>query len=533
MKRTVKLMTRTLLGALPAALALSLAPAAAETFRYAHVGDVNTLDPYQFDETVQLGFLGNIYEPLVGRGTPAMQLEPALATSWELVEPTRWRFHLRKGVKFHNGNDFTAEDVIFSAERARHPNSQVGYRYGGVTEIVAVDDYTVDMVSENPNPFIINNFFYLYIMDKEWAEEHETVIPAAMGAAGEAYANLHANGTGPFKVVRRVPDVETVVEPFDGWWGEKTHNITQAIFRPISSDPTRVAALLSGELDLIYPVPIQDVARIDGNDGTYVLSGPENRSIFLILDLWRDELLYSDIKGKNPFADTRVRKAVYQAIDIEAIIRTVMRGQATPALGAALSPTVYGYPHHLERHPFDLDAAKALLGDAGYADGFSVTLDCPNDRYVNDEEVCQAIVSMLAKAGIEVALNAQTKGLHFGKIAKQGGWDTSFALVGFGPGNFDAASIHNLILRCRSDAGGAWNIAGFCDPEMDKMYDTLVMEVDPAVRDPLLEQVWDRVHEEVLYIPLHLQNLAWGVRDGVTVVQRPDNVVMLNHVTMQ
>ena len=273
-------MTRTTRGILSAAaaaaLALSLGPAAAETFRYAHVGDVNTLDPYQFDETVQLGFLGNIYEPLVGRGTPAMQLEPALATSWELVEPTRWRFHLRKGVKFHNGNDFTAEDVIFSAERARHPNSQVGYRYGGVTEIVAVDEYTVDMVSEKPNPFLINNFFYLYIMDKDWAEEHDAVIPAAMGAAGEAYANLHANGTGPFKVVRRVPDVETVVEPFDGWWGEKKHNITQAIFRPISSDPTRVAALLSGELDLIYPVPIQDVARVDRNDGTFVLSGPEN-----------------------------------------------------------------------------------------------------------------------------------------------------------------------------------------------------------------------------------------------------------------
>ena len=277
------------------------------------------------------------------------------------------------------------------------------------------------MISENPNPFLINNFFYLYIMDKDWAEEHGAAIPAAMGAAGEAHANVNANGTGPFRVVRRVPDVETVVEPFDGWWGEKKHNLTQAIFRPISSDPTRVAALLSGELDLIYPVPIQDVSRVDRNDGTFVLSGPENRSVFLIVDLWRDELLYSNIKGKNPFADARVRKAVYQAIDIDAIIRTVMRGQATPALGAALSPTVYGYPHHLERHPFDVDAAKALLADAGYADGFSVTLDCPNDRYVNDEEVCQAIVSMLAKVGIDVTLNAQTKGLHFGKIAKTGG----------------------------------------------------------------------------------------------------------------
>ena len=513
------------------AAVLLAAPAAAQTFRYAHVGDVNTLDPYQFDETMQLGFLGNVYEPLVARGAPDMQLEPALATSWELVEPNRWRFHLRRGVTFHNGNDFTAEDVLFSAERARHENSQVGYRYGDV-EVIAVDDYTVDMVSQGPNPFLVNNFYYLYMMDKEWSEAHGTAIPAAMGAAGEAYANLNANGTGPFKVVRRVPDVETVVEPFDGWWGETHHNIAQAVFRLIASDATRVAALLSGELDLIYPVPIQDVSRVDGNDGTYVLSGPENRSIFLMLDLWRDELLYSDVEGSNPFADARVRKAVYQAIDIDAIVRTVMRGQATPAVGAALSPTVHGYPHHLERHPFDADAARALLAEAGYGDGFSVTLDCPNDRYVNDEEVCQAIVAMLAKVGIEVTLNAQTKGLHFGKISKKGGWDTSFALVGFGPANFDAASIQDVMLRCRSDVGGTWNVAGFCDPEMDAIYDTLVTEVDPAVRDPLLKQVWERVHEEVIYIPLHLQNLAWGVRDGVSVVQRPDNVVMLNHVTM-
>ena len=353
---------------------------------------------------------------------------------------------------------------------------------GGVIEVVAVDDYTVDMISDKPNPFLINNFFYFFIMDKEWSEENNATIPTPIETKGEAYANLHTNGTGPSKLVKRQPDVMTVVEPFDGWWGEKKHNLTQAIFRPISSDPTRVAALLSGEIDLIYPVPLQDIGRVDNNSGTSVMSGPENRSIYLGMDMWRDELLYSNIKGKNPFKDVRVRKAVYQAIDIDGIIRTVMRGQGTPAIGAALPPTVYGYPTYLKRHPYDPDAARALLKAAGYPDGFETTLDCPNDRYVNDEDICQAIVSMLAKIGMKVALNAQTKSKHFAKIGKVSGWETSFALVGFGPGNFDASSIQNLILHCRTDANGTWNWAGYCDPQMDKWYDTPVTETDPAIR---------------------------------------------------
>ena len=369
-------------------------------------------------------------------------------------------------------------------------------------------------------------------MDKEWCEANNAGDPGGVDSKGEAYADLNTNGTGAFKVIERVPNVKTVAVPFDGWWGESRHNLTSATFRPINSDPTRLAALLSGELDMMYPVPMQDINRVNRSANLKVLSGAENRSIFLGLDVGRDELLYSNIKGKNPLKDKRVRKAIYQAIDIKAIIRTVMRGQAVPAKSAALSPSVHGYLHDIKRHPYDSNVAKNLIKDAGYPNGFDITLDCPNDRYVNDEEICQALVSMLGKININVTLNAQTKSKHFGKIGPSGGYDSSFALVGFGPGNFDASSIQALLLNCRTKGTGTWNFSNHCNPLLDDLYKILVTETDPAVRDPIQKVVWMYMHNEIPYIPLHLQTLAWGVRKEVNLMVRADNVVSLNEVVM-
>jgi peptide/nickel transport system substrate-binding protein len=514
------------------ALGLALvSPVEAKNFRYASVGDVATLDPYSFDETLQLGVLGNIYEPLVARGTPEMNLEPGLATEWSQLEPNRWRLKLRRGVKFHDGSEFKADDVAFSIARSQAKGSQMGYRVAGV-KVEILDDHTVDFVTPGPSPLLMNNLFYLYMMSRSWAEKNGATEPGGIGRQGAAFADVNTNGTGPFRLVKREADVQTVLEPNPHWWGVKRHNLTQAVFRPIKSDATRLAALLSGELDMIFPVPIQDAERLQRTSGFTLITGPENRSIFLGMDLVRDELLYSDVKGKNPFKDARVRLAIYQAIDINAIIRTVLRGQGEPAKAAALSPVMYGYPAHHDRHPFDPAAARKLLNDAGYPNGFGVTLDCPNDRYVKDEEICQAVTAMLARVEIRVSLNAQSKVRHFPKVTPASNFDTSFALVGFGPGNFDASSLQQLLLNCRGPGQGPWNFSGHCDPAMDAIHKTLTSESDPALRARLTRQVWDKVHAEAIYIPLHLQRLAWGARSGVKLVQRPDDVVVLNHVTV-
>jgi peptide/nickel transport system substrate-binding protein len=274
-------MRRTLISAL---LALGIGGAAqAETFTWSFQGDAQSLDPYVLNETFTLGLLGNVYEGLIRR-TPDLQIEPALAESWEVLEPNRWRFHLRKGVKFQNGNDFTADDVVFSANRVRADGSDLKTRIAADTEVVKVDDYTVDFITSQPNPILHSEWETWYIMDKEWAEEHDALSPSSVTEGKDNYSAFNANGTGAFKVVKRETDVETVFEPNTGWWDTPQHNLTKVVFKPISSDPTRVAALLSGSIDMAYPIPVQDLNRVDRNDGTSALTGPELRTCFVGLN---------------------------------------------------------------------------------------------------------------------------------------------------------------------------------------------------------------------------------------------------------
>jgi len=511
----------------------TLQPAGAETLRFAFQGDVNTLDPYGLNETFTLGFQGNIYEGLVRRGAD-LAIQPSLAERWEILEPTRWRFHLRQGVTFHNGNPFTADDVVFSAERVRMEGSDLPTRLSGVIDVVKIDDYTVDIVTEVPNPILISQWDTWYIMDQEWAVENNTTMPTNLADTNsENYANRHANGTGPFMVTVREPDVRTIAVPNPNWWDEATHNLTEVVLQPIASDPTRVAALLSGEMDLVYPVPLQDVERVDANDGTTALTGPELRTIFLGMDQARDELLYSNVTGTNPFHDRRVRLAFYQAIDADLIQRVVMRGQSTPS-AAMVAPGINGFPEGLDRYPYDPDGAKALLAEAGYPDGFTVTMDCPNDRYVNDEAICQAVVQMLAKVGVTVDLLAQTKSLYFAKILAQAGYDTSFYLLGWTPGSFDSWNpLHDVVgSRGEGTGRGTFNVAGYSSQELDALTDKVLVETDSERRNALIGEAWQVLHDDVGYIPLHQQALSWGVRDGVELSQRADNVFRWRHVTI-
>lgn len=504
---------------------------AENTLKFAFQGDLKVLDPYTLNETFTLGTLGNVYEGLTRRG-PDLAILPGLAESWEVVEPTRWRFHLRKGVKFHNGNDFNADDVVFSADRVRHQNSDLKTRLAAEVKVEKVDDYTVDFVSPGPNPIIHYEWDTWAIMDKEWAEANNAQVPNSASDTNPSYASLNANGTGPFKVTSHQAGVKTVFEANPDWWGnaDKQHNLDKVELNTIGSDATRVAALLSGEMDMVYPVPVQDLKRVEDNAGTRALTGPELRTIFLSFDQMRDELLYSSVKGKNPFKDVRVRKAFYQAIDIEAIKSKVMRGLSTPS-ALLISPFQFALADQFKRYDYDVAAAKALLTEAGYGDGFEVGMDCPNDRYVNDEAICQAVTAMLAKVGIKVNLNAQPKAKYFAKVLQSGGFDTSFYLLGWTPGSFDSWNVLKNLMNCRDEKGGAspFNLGGYCNKEVDELTAKVLVEVDPEKRNQMIAEAYKIMNDEVGYIPLHQQGLAWGVSDKVELVQRADNVFMFYH----
>ncbi|NNF81028.1 MAG: ABC transporter substrate-binding protein [Rhizobiales bacterium] len=507
----------------------------AETFKWAFQGDLQTLDPHGLFETMTLGFQRNIYEGLVIRNDK-MEMEGALAEKWENVNPTTWRFHLRKGVKFHAGGDMKADDVKFSVERLSTEGSDMKVVAALIKEAKIIDDYTVDIITPAPNPILPLQLEIFYIMDKQWAEEHKAVAATNVKGGDEGnYANLNANGTGPFMVTSRQSGVKTVLKRNPNYWGKLKTNITEAIFTPIDQDATRVAALISGNVDMAYPIPVQDWKRLEDADGVKPLTGPEARTIFLGFDQARDELTTSNIKGKNPFKDVRVRKAFMQAINIDAIKEKIMRGAATPT-GQMVAPQINGFNEALnKRLPYDVDAAKKLMAEAGYADGFEVTMDCPNNRYVNDEKICQASASMLAKINVKVNLLAQPKSKYFGKVLAQNNYDTSFFLLGWTPSTFDSHNVISALMACRGgeDKIGAFNLGGYCNKRINELTAMIQEETDQAKRQAMIDEAFKIHQDEVGHIPLHQQPLSWGVSDKVEVVQRPDNAFDLRYAVVK
>ena len=518
-----------LMAVVAAAVLVFAQGADAKTFKWAFQGDVATMDPHGLFETMTLGFQANIYEGLVIKNRDMVTVGN-LATSWESIDSTTWRFHLRKGVKFHNGADFTAEDVAFSVQRIRSEGSDLKVIAGMIKDVKIIDDYTVDLITPAPDPILPIQLEIFYIMDKDWAEEHNTATATNLKGGEEGnYANLNANGTGPFMLKERQPAIKTVLVRNPNWWGTMDSNVTEAIFTPIGQNATRVAALIAGDVDMAYPIPVQDWDRLRSAPGVRPLTGPEARTIFLGFDQTRDELLYSNIKGKNPFKDVRVRLAFAHAIDIEAIKKKVMRNASIPA-GLMVAPQINGFSKALNaRWAYDPGKAKELLDEAGYADGFEVTMDCPNDRYVNDERICQAVVGMMAKVGVKVSLLAQTKSKYFGKVLQQNDFDTSFFLLGWTPSSFDSYNPLSALMACRRDGLGAFNLGGYCNEELQALLPKIQSETDQAKRQTMIDRAFQIHKDEVGHIPLHQQPLSWGVRDDVELSQRPDNVFDLRY----
>jgi len=515
-----------LIGAAALAAATVLAvPASAKTFKFANQGDALSMDPHSLNESLQLSFTGNIYEPLVGRGK-RLELVPALATDWKQTSPTVWRFNLRKGVQFHDGTPFTADDVIFSYERAKGDGSDMKTYVQEIAEIRKVDSHTIDIVTKAPFPILPDVIALWYMMSKKWCEDNRATQPVDRRKGIENAASFRANGTGPFRLRGREPNVRTTLVRNGNYWDKTIEtNIDEVIFTPIGNASTRVAALLSGEIDMMEPVPVQDIPRINANPNLKVLQGPELRTIFLGMDQSRDELQFSSVKGKNPFKDKRVRQAFYQAIDINAIQKVVMRGASTPT-ALMIAPGIKGFPADLnKRLAYDPDGAKKLLADAGYPQGFEVGMNCPNDRYVNDEEICKAVATMLAKIGVKVNLTAETKGTYFPKILRR---DTSFYLLGWTPGTYDSHNPLNSLMSTPAAGGrGQFNLGSYSNKRLDELTVAIASETDPAKRNAMIHEAMKVHQDDIGHIPLHQQALAWAMKKNVDTVQLADNFMFL------
>jgi peptide/nickel transport system substrate-binding protein len=522
--------------ALGAALLALPALAQEKVFRYATTGDILGLDPHANNEGPTNAMKGNIYGRLLHR-LPDLSLEPDLATEWQLGDDgVTWRFELREGVTFHNGNPFNADDVVYTFKRQTQDASEMSFALASVKEVRKVDDHTVELVTDGPDPTLLLNMPNFYIVDQEFMEENDA-FEVVKGAGKTNFANTNANGTGPFKVVEWVQDNRVVLEPNEDWWNQenRTDNVDRAELTPIANDATRVAALLSGEIDLMYPVPLQDIRRLEGDANVEVIEGPELRTIFLGMDQWRDELLDMPGSGENPFKDQRVRAAFAHAIDLDAIHRVVMRGASTPT-GLMIAPGINGFQEDMnETYAYDPEQSKQLLQEAGYADGFPVTLDCPNDRYVNDEAICTAIVPMLERIGIDITLNAQTKSLHFNKIGPAEDNNTSFYMLGWTPGSYDAHNMLQNITTMDGEAQGTYNSGRYSNSRVEELTDLIAVEIDEAKRNELIREAFKIHKDDVGHIPLHQQALAWGVRNDTVeeVVQRPWNDVDLRTVVLK
>jgi peptide/nickel transport system substrate-binding protein len=515
---------------LAAALALGCVPAAALTLRVSNQGDVQSMDPHSLNESLQLSFTGNVYEPLVERDKK-MGLAPALATKWSQKSPTVWHFDLRQGVKFHDGTPFTADDVVFTFKRAAGDGSDMKGYTNPIKEVRKVGDYAIEIETTAPYPILPDTLTTLGMMSKKWCEENKAEHPVDRRKGIENTASFKANGTGPFRLKERQPSVRTVLVRNFNYWSKVDSNVDEVVFTPIGNDATRVAALLSGETDVMEPVPLQDVDRIKSAGNFTVLQGPELRTIFLGMDQKRDELLFSNVKGKNPFKDVRVRRAFYLAIDEETIKNRVMRGAASPTaemVGAA----VRGFQPDMNKRPaYDPDGAKKLLAEAGYPNGFEVSMNCPNDRYVNDSAICQAVAANLARIGVKINLQAETKVSYFPKILRR---DTSFYLLGWTPSTVDAHDVLSSIMATPNEKGqGQFNLGAYSNPKLDELTQKIQSETDQAKRNEMIREAFKIHQDDVGHIPLHQQALAWAYSNKVSLVQLPNNYMYFKWITLK
>jgi peptide/nickel transport system substrate-binding protein len=503
------------------ALAFGSVTLEAKTFRWTSASDIPTWDIHSQNNALLNGIQAAVYDSLVWYNSRTFRPEPILATGWKQLTPTQLRLNLRTGVKFHDGSPFTADDALFSIERAMSKTSNYQVYTNGIDHVVKVDAHTIDIFTKDPNPVLLNQLTELRMMNKAWAEKHKSVMPKDIKTKDETFSHRNANGTGPFMLKEWQPDQKLVLVRNPSWWGKTDGNVTEIIYTPVKNVSTRMAALLSGEVDFVLDPSPQDLPRIRSNPDLKVIDGPENRTIFFGMDQHRDELPGSNIKGKNPLKDARVRKALYQAIDINTIARVTLRDLGQPT-GALIAPQVNGWTEAVhKRYPYDVEAAKKLLADAGYRDGFEVNFSCPNNRYINDEQICQAVTSMWAKIGVRARLRTEPLTTYFPMIQR---YEASIYMLGWGVPTFDAFySLQSLVRSVGTGGDGNYNVGRYSNPQIDALIERARKETDLSLRTELMTRALVMANEDVAYLPLHNQVIPWAMKKSVDVIHRADN----------
>ena len=500
-----------------------MAWSAATTLRWAPPADALSLDPHAQNESMSNSVNAHMYERLVTRNAQ-LALVPGLAKDWQQTNALTWRFQLRPHVRFHDGSLLTGEDVVFSVQRAQHPASAIAQYARGLGKPVHLGGGLIEFRLEKPNPVFLDHADAVQIMSLPWARENGAMVPLSLKLNQASFAKANAMGTGPYTVASRAPDAETVLKRFPGYWGKVPGNVDTLVIKPIANAFTRTAALLSGEIDLVTAPATNDLGRLATLPDISLRRTPENRVVFLGFDQWRDELLSGDVKGQNPFKDRRVRLAIAHAIDLKSLQKVVLRGQGQPTgclLPSAL--TCATVPELDARAPkFDPVRARQLLAEAGYAKGFGYTMDCPNDRNVNDEALCVAIAGMLAKVDIRMKVQTMPRAQFFPKLDRL---ETSAYLMAWGGAELDAQPTMDPIMHSFNEATarGDVNFGRFSDPQLDALIASSAIEAKPVVRQRQIKTALLKHQEQVYHHTLYRQTLVWTMRKGVVAEPAANN----------
>ncbi|MEK8050212.1 ABC transporter substrate-binding protein [Ideonella sp. DXS22W] len=513
-----------------ALLALHGAPAVAGTLRVASAFDPQTMDPHALALLYHSRVAFQVYDTLVSRDEQ-FRLEPALATEWKQLNPSTWRLTLRQGVSFHDGSPFTVDDAVFSLERAMGPGSQRSFQLTGVAAVKKIDAATIELQLKQPDAVLPDKLLYVAMMSRAWCRQHGVEKAQDFNAKQETFAVRNANGTGAFKLVSYAPDAKLELVKNPAWWGwkdaKRSGNLDGAVFLPIKSDATRLAALSSGEVDVVLDPPFQDVARLKQDAKISVRSTTDLGTQYLTFDQARNELTNGDVKDRNPFKDVRVRRAVAHAINVDLIIQKVLRGQATPT-GSFFSPMVDGYDATLDKRlPYDPGKAKALLAEAGYPNGFGVTLDCVNVAW--REAVCQAASAMLTQVGIRTQLRSSPTNQFFPKLS-QG--TASFIEFGWTPTTDPWNTLNGLVRTHDPAGGGTFNAGRYSNPQLDTLIDAVRVEPDLVKRRARVGVALRLIADEMPYLPLYRRTLNWATSKKVQLVQWPNDTLELRWVKL-
>jgi peptide/nickel transport system substrate-binding protein len=506
--------------AISATIALS-GPAAAENVLRFMGADAtaSTMDPHADADKENKAATKQIYEALLDVDSN-LAIVPQLALTWKPLDPTTWQFELRPDVTFHDGTPFTAADVAFSIERARAETSDVRAFVDGITAVEATDDHTIRFTTAAPDPSLWLKLAEVAIMSKAWAEQHSVTRPADyLRAREETYASRHANGTGPFMLEAFEPRGRWAMVRNPTWWGtaEYPHNIERVVHVRKEGDAENLAALLEGEIDLLQTPPYSAIERIRATTGLKLAHRPKLLTMFFGLDQGSAELRSSNVKGRNPFKDRRVRQALAHAIDFEPILHDLMGELFIPA-GTIVAPGVNGYAPELDQPPsYDPEQAKALLIEAGYPAGFGVTLDCANDWGDDEIATCTGVAEQLSKVGIEIAIDFLSTDDWDRKVFQ----DRQSDLYIDGR---DMEPDSEGVLRNLFHTHGVWNLTGYANPRVDELIDKIAGEMVTYGRDAYLEEAWKIVTEDVVYLPIRHGVSVFAMRENLEIPPDPWDV---------